>query len=378
MSDERALKVGAALHSVGADWAVLTSIDTVCYATGFEASIEAGPSPFAGGPATAFIARDGSSGLVVTNLEDSAAEASRATTVQSYEGFDKVRWTPYAANYLAAVAEMVRELGVGGVLAVERRTLPALLREALADVAKDFVFIDDELNRARSVKTGEEVEQLRRCAALTAVGQAAALEAIQVGRRELEAFAAIRSAMEVDAGQRLPLTGDLISGAERTAASMGWPTARLMEAGDPVICDLAPRIGGYWGDSCNTLLLGDPAPELMRLYETSQRAFETAIEALRPGISAGEFDRKVRAVITAEGFSNPLHTGHGIGTSSHEYPRLVAEESCRLEPGMVLMVEPGAYDPAIGGVRLEWMFLVTDRGNEVLSPFRHVLAAEGR
>lgn len=36
---------------------------------------------------------------------------------------------------------------------------------------------------------------------------------------------------------------------------------------------------------------------------------------------------------------------------------------------MVLMVEPGAYDAGFGGVRLEQMFLVTDGGNEVLSPY---------
>ena len=40
-----------------------------------------------------------------------------------------------------------------------------------------------------------------------------------------------------------------------------------------------------------------------------------------------------------------------------------------LLPGMVLMVEPGAYDARMGGVRLEWMFLVTDSGSEVLSPY---------
>ena len=41
--------------------------------------------------------------------------------------------------------------------------------------------------------------------------------------------------------------------------------------------------------------------------------------------------------------------------------------------GMVLMVEPGAYDPTVGGVRLEWMYLVTATGNEVLSGFPHAL-----
>jgi Xaa-Pro aminopeptidase/Xaa-Pro dipeptidase len=43
---------------------------------------------------------------------------------------------------------------------------------------------------------------------------------------------------------------------------------------------------------------------------------------------------------------------------------------------MVLMLEPGAYEPGVGGVRLEWMYLVTDHGNEVLSGFPHVMRPE--
>jgi Xaa-Pro aminopeptidase len=73
------------------------------------------------------------------------------------------------------------------------------------------------------------------------------------------------------------------------------------------------------------------------------------------------------------GVNNPLHIGHGIGTGVHEWPRIVPDQDVTLQEGMVLMIEPGAYDPEIGGVRLEWMFLVTANGNEVLSGFSHSL-----
>ena len=70
MSDERTRRVAEAARLSGAGAAILTSLETACYATGHETSIEAGPSPFAGGPTTAVVSADGVAGLVVTNLEE--------------------------------------------------------------------------------------------------------------------------------------------------------------------------------------------------------------------------------------------------------------------------------------------------------------------
>jgi Xaa-Pro dipeptidase len=373
MSDERSLRTAQAIRQVGADWAILTSIDTVCYATGHEVPIETGPSPFAGGPSTAIVGTDGTVGLVVANVERISAESSYATVFRTYEGFSAEYTAPLVDNYLCAVMELVRELGVGGVVAVEATTFPESVCRCLESVADRFVYIDRALMEMRATKTAAELEALRHCAELTAVGQRAALHAIAAGRKELEIFADIRSAMELAEGRRLPLSGDLLSGVNRTAQFTGWPIAREVQPGDPVICDLAPRAGGYWGDSCNTIVVGTPMPEFMRLYRAVREALEHATTTLRPGISAGQFDAEVRGIVRRAGFDYPHHSGHGIGTSVHEFPRLVPQETAILQPDMVLMVEPGAYVPEIGGVRLEWMFRVTPDGNEVLSPFSHTL-----
>jgi Xaa-Pro aminopeptidase len=180
--------------------------------------------------------------------------------------------------------------------------------------------------------------------------------------------------MEQLAGERLPVAGDLTSGVENTAAISGWPTARVVKEGDPILCDLGPRAHGYWGDSCNTIFVGQPGPAFMKLYRTTQRAVEVIQETLRPGITAADFDRTVRSVFVDAGVDNPLHTGHGIGTGVHEWPRIVPDQDVTIQEGMVLMLEPGAYEPGVGGVRLEWMYLVTANGNETLSTFPHALS----
>ena len=375
MTDERTTRVVEAARRAGADWAILTSVDAVCYATGHVVPIKAGPSPFAGGPTTAFVSNEGSVALVAANVEAAAAAASRADAIELYEGFGERRQARTGENYLAAAGRAADAIGAGGVAAVEPATFPSALRDGLDSRAERIVDIEPELRRVRAVKTRDELDQLRRSAEIASEGQRMALEAVAVGRSELECFGEIRLAMEEAVGARLAITGDFVSGRERTAAFTGWPTSRILRDQDPVICDLAPRVDGYWGDSCNTLFLGTPTPEFERAYEASRAGLESGLAAARPGLTAAALDTQIRSVVEGHGYRYPHHSGHSIGTSVHEFPRLVAEEQAVLEEDMVLLLEPGAYREGSGGVRLEYMIRLIPGGHELLSTFSHVVQA---
>ena len=66
--------------------------------------------------------------------------------------------------------------------------------------------------------------------------------------------------------------------------------------------------------------------------------------------------------------------GHGMGLEVHEPPSLSWRSDAKLEPGMVVTVEPGIYLPGVGGVRIEDDVLVTAAGHEVLSSLSTDLA----
>lgn len=370
--DERLERTARAIGEAGADWALLTAPDAVAYATGHVVPIEAGPSPFAGGPTLALIAKDGAAGLVCANVETATASKAWAPEVVVYEGFGFERRASYATNYRAAITTLVRRMGVGGTIAVDPRSFPAALSVLLeVDPGIDLV---TPLDHARATKTAAELVTLKRCADAVALGQAAFLKALRPGRTELAVFADVRCAIEEFAGQRVPITGDFLSGVARTAGFTGWPTDRVIEDGDPVMADLAPRIDGYWGDCCAVTVIGTPRKGHERLFRTSKDALSLAIDLIRPGLAIAEFDAAIRAFVAKAGYSYPHHTGHSIGTAVHEFPRLVPYETSRFREDMVVLVEPGCYDPEIGGVRSEYMLRVTATGCEVMAPFEHVMA----
>lgn len=366
--DERLQRTAAAAKSVGADWAILTSFDSVAYASGHVVPIEAGPSPFAGGPTTVFVGADGACAIVAANVEAAAARASRASEVVLYEGFTYDHPADAAANYIDVIAKVVRKLGMGGTAAIEPASFPARLGRFFGTTV-DFTV---ELQRARAVKTSEEKAQMQRAAAAAAVGQERFRTATRAGRTELDVFADIRAAMENFAGERVAVTGDFLSGRERTAGFTGWPINRVIEAGDPLISDLAPRVDGYWGDSCASAVLGEPSAAYMKLFTAARSALDRALEIMRPGLVIADLDAQLRAHVARAGYAYPHHSGHSLGTSVHEWPRLVPYERAALEAGMFVMVEPAAYDPAVGGVRTEWMIEITADGCRPVAPFEHV------
>jgi Xaa-Pro aminopeptidase len=349
---ERALAAAAGRPLLSADLA------TVTWLTGLVTDIEIGPSPFTAPP---LVVLDPDGSITAIASEDEAPGVAPEIETASFPGF-AVHDVERASLATAAALEV---LGGATELAVELASLPGDLALALGERGVALMDVGKNLRAARAVKDPEEIEALRAAIAIADVGQAAAREAAQEGATELSVWATVRSAMEDAAGARIPVLADLVSG-ERTAEVGGPPTQRRLAAGDLVLVDLVPRPGAYWADSCATIAVGGPSTAARQAHAAAVVALEQAVELCRPGAHAAHVDARARVAMEAAGGSYPHHTGHGIGVTFHEEPRVIPESDRLLEEGMVVALEPGTYSDGFG-VRVEQVVLVTASSPEILS-----------
>ncbi|OPX23447.1 MAG: hypothetical protein B1H03_01450 [Planctomycetales bacterium 4484_113] len=139
--------------------------------------------------------------------------------------------------------------------------------------------------------------------------------------------------------------------------------------GVPLTFDLGVVYEGYCSDMTRTVFYGGASPGWEEIYGIVRNAKESAAAAAAPGVACAEVDRVARDLITAEGYgSNFGHgLGHGVGVEVHEQPRVNSRSKEVLQPGMVFTIEPGIYVPGQGGIRIEDMYLVTERRVERLN-----------
>jgi len=357
------------LRSRGLAAALLADPATITWLTGYAPPIETGRSPFEGSAVLAWW-HAGELHLIVSDMETAAAQEAGPSAVRSYLSYTIEAPLAGSTNQAQALRDVLKDAAPkAGKVGVEWHCLTAPLIDALRSAlpSADFVPLDGAFAGLRAVKTPEELAKIRAALGLCDAAQRFMQRALQPGKTELELWAATRAHVEGLAGGRLPILVDLVAGV-RTAEIGGPPSAYRLQPGDPLILDFVPRLQGYWGDNAATFFAGSPSAELDKAYRVVRQALQRGVEAARPGVVAGELDALVRQAVRAEGYeAYPHHSGHGIGASYHEEPRIVRYNNLQLERGMVVALEPGVYLPGVGGVRLEDVVLITADGNEVLT-----------
>jgi Xaa-Pro aminopeptidase len=224
------------------------------------------------------------------------------------------------------------------------------------------------VERLRVIKDQGEIQQIRSAVELASSIFSEAIANIASGTTE-NVISAHLDFLARKAGAEKMSFETIVASGSRSALPHARPTHEAIVRGF-VVLDYGVIVSGYCSDMTRTVHVGRADDASRDLYAAVLEAQLAGIAAVKPGIEAAQVDEAARKVLRKRKldkfFTHSL--GHGLGLEIHEVPRLAKGQTQLLEPGMVITIEPGAYIPGTGGVRIEDTVLVTKTGCEVLTP----------
>jgi Xaa-Pro aminopeptidase len=201
---------------------------------------------------------------------------------------------------------------------------------------------DAGFDLARAVKSDYELEAVRDSMRINEAGVFAVMRAWEPGRTEAELMAVAEQTF-VSLGTRRLTMDMVLTGPDGAAVpEMRLPDEkRTIAANDMLIYGLeVAGPSGYWVEFSRPMCGGEPSPESQRMMEAYREYHEICREAMRAGATAREVHRAVSAPFTDRGWKLGHVTGHSIGTTMIEHPRIGEAFDVELRAGMVCSMHP--------------------------------------
>ncbi len=205
---------------------------------------------------------------------------------------------------------------------------------AALDGAAELVPWDVEFDLSRAVKSEAELESVRDSVRINVDGFHAFREAYAPGRNAAEVLAPAEELFVERGCGRLTMNMVLV-GAEfaiaRADTTLGELCIPSLEIAGP---------GGHWVEVSRAL--GTPSAEVSRMLEAYEEYFEVAKTALRSGATAHDVHRAVSKGFTERDYQLGHVTGHSIGMTMIEHPKIGEGVETVLATGMVFSMHPHA------------------------------------
>ena len=217
---------------------------------------------------------------------------------------------------------------------------------------------------ARAVKSELELDSVRESVRINTEGFWVFLDAFEPGKSEREILAPCE---EYFVGQGCGRwTMDMVLDGPQGAALPEFKIAgtRPVEATDMLLPSLEiAGPGGHWVEVSRAICAGEPSDETKRMLEAYEEYYALAPAALTAGATARDAHRAVAKGFLDRGFHLGHVTGHSIGMTMIEFPKIGEADATVLESGMVLSMHPHAI--SVDGRACLYMqdtWLVTDGG----------------
>ncbi|MEM1237091.1 MAG: Xaa-Pro peptidase family protein [Pseudomonadota bacterium] len=272
----------------------------------------------------------------------------------------------YDAAFAACAALCNGSVGVEGM---RMRMFEAAALEAhLPD--GEVLNANAQIAALRISKDPSEVASLRKAIAISEAALGDLIDSARAGDTEAALVARLKMAMLHHGADGFSFDPLILSG-PNAADCHGTSGDRPVAPGEPLLIDFGAQFEGMNADITRTFFCDHVSNTARSIYETVQAANARGKAIAAPGVTCDALDRETTGILQASPYAEMIvhKTGHGLGLDVHEAPQVMLGNDTALEPGMVITIEPGLYDPDQLGVRIEDNVLITDVGCECLSHF---------
>lgn len=295
--------------------------------------------------------------------------AVNAHQTEAHTGLEAIRWQdedgPHA-SLTAVLGELNQD--VRPVLAADdaMRADHLILLQELVEPSRSLP-ASELMAPLRMCKSEEEIQLLRRSAALADQAMRAGLEACRPGVTEQEVGQTIAQRFRDGGASAIDLI--IVASGPNGAFPHHETGQRRLQEGDTIIIDIGATLDGYKSDITRVVHLGQPSEEVAGAYEVVREANRRGRMAARSGAQTKDVDRAARQYLESAGFGPYFthRTGHGLGLEMHEPPWIMSGSDTVIRPGMVFSIEPGVYLPGKFGIRVEDIVVISDHGCQVFS-----------
>lgn len=310
----------------------------------------------------------GTAGVAIVSQNDAVFITDFRYTEQAAEQVKEFRIEQHKGTIYEEVAKQAAAMGVK-TLGFEQDAMQYGTYEVYkAAVKADFVPLSGVIEKIRLIKSQEEINIIKVACEIADNAFTHILNFIKPGITELDVSNELEFFMRKQ-GATSSSFDIIVASGLRSALPHGVATDKIIETGDFVTLDFGAYYNGYISDITRTVAVGQPSNQLVEIYNAVLESQLLALEKVGPGMTGAQADAVSRDYLKTKGLGEAFgHSlGHGIGLEVHEGPGLNFRSQVVLEPNMVVTIEPGAYIPGVGGVRIEDDILITETGNEILN-----------
>lgn len=214
------------------------------------------------------------------------------------------------------------------------------LRKNLPSV--ELIEAADYVDEIKAVKSPEEIELIKKCAAIQDMGMAAIPKLLKPGMREFELRAALEHMM-IDLGseEKWIMIGSAPAGGMSNQKAP-FLQNRVIEKGDQVcVMNEVNGPGGFYAEVGRTFCLGKPTPELKGIWDEAVEAQKYTASLLKPGAHPADIFKANNEFLMSRGYppEGRLYA-HGQGYDLVERPAIRADETMLIKENMNIAVHP--------------------------------------